>query len=320
MSMEEIEKLRARVEKDPNSRLFLPLAEEFRKTGMIDEAISVILHGLDHQPGYTSARVALGRLYLEKNMIDEARKEFEMVVISIPDNLFSHKKLAEIYRGRGEIQKAIAEYEKVLQLNPLDDDAKLALEDIEGGHIEIEEAEAAASSLSEEVIQAEVVETPAGAEHEAAEIVEEAQEAPDEEFEEFKTSFSGMEEEQSDEGQVFNIPEESSFEDVFADVSVVAEKVSGGSDLPAPPLPVKETGAKGEADLSTADSFISGGNYFKAMETYRNILKKDPDNKSVLQRMSELKALMKMLGKSEELVIARLEGFMNAVKKGFSKK
>jgi hypothetical protein len=44
--MEEIEKLRMRVEKDPNSRLFLPLAEEYRKTGMLDEAISVILSGL----------------------------------------------------------------------------------------------------------------------------------------------------------------------------------------------------------------------------------------------------------------------------------
>src|SRR3990170_5255925 len=124
MSMEEIEKLRIRVEKDPNSRLFLPLAEEYRKSGMLDEAIAVILSGLERQPGYTSARVALGRIYLEKNMIEEAKSEFEQVVSVIPDNLFSHKKLAEIYRGRGETENAAAEYRKVIQLNPLDEDAK----------------------------------------------------------------------------------------------------------------------------------------------------------------------------------------------------
>ncbi len=313
--MEEIEKLRARVEKDPNSRLFLPLAEEYRKAGMMDEAISVILHGLEHQPSYTSARVALGRLYLEKNMLDEARKEFEMVVSAIPDNLFSHKKLAEIYRERGEIQKAIAEYEKVLQLNPLDDDAKLSMEDIGGGHIE--EAEAVASSVDEEVVQAEVFEAPVGAEYEApGEIIAETREAFDEKFEEFKTSFSGVAEETDDEDRVFDIPEEASFEDVLADVAEVSEDVSG---LPAPPVFIKETDSGEKVDLSTADSFISSGNYFKAMETYRDILKKDPDNKSVLQRMSELKALMKMLGKSEELVIARLEGFKNAVKMNFER-
>jgi tetratricopeptide (TPR) repeat protein len=126
--MEEIEKLRMRVEKDPNSRLFLPLAEEYRKTGMLDEAISVILSGLGRQPGYTSARVALGRIYMEKGMIEEARDEFEKVVSAIPDNLFSHKKLAEIYRERGETLKATDEYRKVMQLNPLDEDAKMSLE------------------------------------------------------------------------------------------------------------------------------------------------------------------------------------------------
>jgi len=121
-----------RVEKDPNSRLFLPLAEEYRKSGMPDEAISVILSGLERQPGYTSARVALGRIYLEKNMIEEARDEFEKVVSAIPDNLFSHKKLAEIYHERRETHKAIHEYKKVIQLNPLDEDAKMSLEEIEG--------------------------------------------------------------------------------------------------------------------------------------------------------------------------------------------
>lgn len=315
MPMEEIEKLRARVEKDPNSRLFLPLAEEYRKAGMMDEAVSAILHGLERQPGYTSARVALGRLYLEKNMIDEARKEFEMVVSAIPDNLFSHKKLAEIYRERGEIQKAIAEYEKVLLLNPIDDDAKLSMEEI-GGR-KTEEAEVATPSMDEEAVHAETFEALAGTENETeAEIVAETEEASDEEFEKFRASFSGMEEEIAGDDRVFDIPEESSVENISNAVAEVSETTS---DLSVPSVSIEATGSKDKTDLSTADSFISNGNYFKALEMYREVLERDPGNKQILQRIIELKALMKMMGKSGELVIARLEAFLDSLKKGFSK-
>src|SRR5512147_3097157 len=102
MSLKDIEKLKERVDKDPNSKLFVPLAEEYRKEGMLDDAISVLLTGIERQPGYMSARVSLGKIYLEKGMMKEARSEFENVVSIIPDNLYAQKKLAEIYKGLGE--------------------------------------------------------------------------------------------------------------------------------------------------------------------------------------------------------------------------
>lgn len=66
MAKDEIEKLKEKVEKDPLSKLFVPLAEEYRKIGMLDEAVSVLLKGLENQPNYMTARVALGKIYLEK--------------------------------------------------------------------------------------------------------------------------------------------------------------------------------------------------------------------------------------------------------------
>ena len=104
MADDELEKLRQKVEKDPASRLFLPLAEEYRKAGKLDEAVTVLLSGLERHPGYTSARVAMGRIYLEKEMLAEAQAEFEKVVSVVPDNLFAHKKLAEIYKERDETE------------------------------------------------------------------------------------------------------------------------------------------------------------------------------------------------------------------------
>ena len=103
MSSKDIEKLKERVDKDPNSKLFVPLAEEYRKEGLVEEAIKVLQDGLERQPGYMSARVALGKIYLEKGMPQEARGEFENVIKAIPDNLYAHKKLAEIYRDTGPI-------------------------------------------------------------------------------------------------------------------------------------------------------------------------------------------------------------------------
>jgi tetratricopeptide (TPR) repeat protein len=78
-----------------------------------------------------SARVSLGKIYLDLGLLDEAKAEFEKVVQTIPENLFAHRKLAEIHRILGDRGKATEEYRTVLQLNPMDEWALQNLEDIE---------------------------------------------------------------------------------------------------------------------------------------------------------------------------------------------
>ena len=112
MAIEDIERLKEKLDKDPNSKLFVPLAEEYKKAGMLDEAIDVLTKGLESQPAYLSARVSLGKIYIEKGMLDEARTEFEKVISVIPDNLYAHKKLAEIYKDRGQKEEAIKEFKR----------------------------------------------------------------------------------------------------------------------------------------------------------------------------------------------------------------
>jgi tetratricopeptide (TPR) repeat protein len=131
MAAKDIEKLKEKFDKDPNSKLFLPLAEEYRKEGMLEEAIDVLQKGLEKHVTYTSARVLLGKTYLEKGMMDESRKEFESVIKIVPDNLFAHKKLAELYRDTGETDLAIKAFKTVLKLNPMDEESISHLKDIE---------------------------------------------------------------------------------------------------------------------------------------------------------------------------------------------
>ncbi len=271
MAFEDIEKLREKVEKDPNSKLFVPLAEECRKAGMLDEAISVLLSGLERQPGYMSARVSLGKTYLEKGMIAEAKEEFERVVGVIPDNLFTHKKLADIYIELGDTDRAIMEYRTVLKLNPIDEDALSNLEILSGkSH----------AGVVEEILAP----------------------APEDELEKSIT-----EPKTDSELPVSDI-----------ESAIHEESISFGGLIGEEETAVKgptETEEKAGLDFSVADSFIAEGNYSRAMAAYREMLSVAPMNNYVLQRIEELKTLLKLLGKGNEAVVAKLEAFFEGLKK-----
>ena len=57
------EKLQKKLEKEPNSLIFTQLAEEYRKEGLLQEALRVCQDGLRRHPNYWSARVVLGRIH-----------------------------------------------------------------------------------------------------------------------------------------------------------------------------------------------------------------------------------------------------------------
>ena len=124
--------MRERVRKDPFSRSFISLADELNRAGMRSEAIQVLQDGLEKQPDYMSARVALGKLYVEENDLKGALSEFRLVADAIPDNLFAQRKLADIYMLLGDGEGARAALEMVVRLNPMDSLAKETLEKLSG--------------------------------------------------------------------------------------------------------------------------------------------------------------------------------------------
>ena len=56
----EIDRLATQLAKDPQSKAFLPLAEEYCKVGMWEEAVSVLEDGLKYFPGCITAMLVLG--------------------------------------------------------------------------------------------------------------------------------------------------------------------------------------------------------------------------------------------------------------------
>lgn len=112
--------LRRKLEKDPGSRLFAQLAEELRKDGKHDEAISVARKGLEKNANYPSARLTLARALLDSGRPAEARPELEVIVKASPDNIMASRLLADALAELGETAQALQQYEKTLKISPGD--------------------------------------------------------------------------------------------------------------------------------------------------------------------------------------------------------
>jgi tetratricopeptide (TPR) repeat protein len=118
--MSRIEELEKRLAADPNSRMFVQLAEEYRKAGMLEQAVDCCEKGLKKHPQYPSARVALGRALLEAGSFDRASAEFETVLKQVPDNILAHKFLGETYHRLGRLDDALKKYRVASTLAPED--------------------------------------------------------------------------------------------------------------------------------------------------------------------------------------------------------
>lgn len=127
----EVMKLMDKIAGNPTSRLFVPLAEEYLKADMLDEAILVLADGIKNHPTYVAARVMLGKIYLQKKQIAEAKNEFEQVIAVNPENILAGKRLAAIYQSEGELQKAIDACKKILMIDPSDKETKLLFSSLE---------------------------------------------------------------------------------------------------------------------------------------------------------------------------------------------
>lgn len=119
----EIDRLATAVAKDPRSKEFLPLADEYIKAGMWQEAAAVLEDGLKVYPGFVTAMAALGRVYDQLGQAAKAKAILEDVVKQRPDNLRAHRILAKLYQIEGHHELALRSCTAILNANPFDEDA-----------------------------------------------------------------------------------------------------------------------------------------------------------------------------------------------------
>jgi len=309
----EIVKLSERLAKDPTSKLFVPLAEEYFKAGMLEEAVTVLVDGLKVHPGFISAHLLLGRIYLEEGQIKEAKEQFETVIQASPDKVLAHRSLVKIYYNEGAIQQAIQSCRAVLSSNPKDEEMKKIL-----AELEIRQSNAASAQKSQpevftanqteepEIVHNSVLEEESKQKTAEPEPTAESMDLPEssvgrssqlfQEEEGIVASPSTSVEDEGN-GHVVDLKEE---EASLEEILKLMEQQ--GDAKPAPVPPSSQTAPKmAEVELATeslAELYIKQGFYDKGVEIYQVLFSKDPENKVLLQKLKEAIALSKTVPKA----------------------
>ncbi len=123
-------------QQDPRSRVFAPLAEAYRKAGLLDEAIEIVKEGLTKHPGFIGGRVALARAYFDKGLYQKVLDEMIPVVQEAPDNLAAQKLTAESYLLLGSVEEALQAFKLLLYYHPQDSEVAEIVRELEEKSIE----------------------------------------------------------------------------------------------------------------------------------------------------------------------------------------
>jgi tetratricopeptide (TPR) repeat protein len=150
-----LDSLRRRVQQDPSSIAFAQLAEEYRRAGMLQEAVDVCRAGLGTHPAYVSARVTLGRALMELRQYEPAQQELEQVLRSAPENLAAIRGLADVLHRQGLFEESLLQYRAALTLVRHDPDLEQTIAELER---KVESAPAVAVALAPSPEEAPVLE------------------------------------------------------------------------------------------------------------------------------------------------------------------
>lgn len=132
-SPEHLAELRRRWQAEPGSRVFLQLAEGYRRADRHAEAVEVLEKGVAQHPDHVSAHVALGRVRLDMGEPGNAAKALERALELDVTNLVANKLLIEAYLERGERERARQRLDLYRLLNDSDPDLADLRRRIDGG-------------------------------------------------------------------------------------------------------------------------------------------------------------------------------------------
>src|SRR5262245_40854804 len=92
-----------RLARDPSSLAFAQLADLYRKSGRMPEAIALCRKGLTRYPQYTTARLILAKAWVADGHFDEAASEIRTALEQSPKDVQCLRLAAEIDRRRGNV-------------------------------------------------------------------------------------------------------------------------------------------------------------------------------------------------------------------------
>ncbi|HEV8400989.1 MAG TPA: tetratricopeptide repeat protein [Gemmatimonadales bacterium] len=130
---DDVRALSAQLAQDPQSLVFLRLAEALRRKGQLDAALRVALNGLERHPHLADAHDLYARVLTDKHDYERAFDEWDMALRIAPNHTGALKGLAFLYFKVGDLQQAEAHLELAKRIEPDDPTITQAIEMVRGG-------------------------------------------------------------------------------------------------------------------------------------------------------------------------------------------
>lgn len=107
-------------DRNPRSRVFAPLAESYRKLGLLDEAFKVLKNGLKYHPDYSLGHLVLAHCYYDQEKYQLVYDTLKPLLSKNMDNIQMQRIFAEAAIELGYLEEALDTYKYLLFLNPQD--------------------------------------------------------------------------------------------------------------------------------------------------------------------------------------------------------
>jgi len=130
---DDVRALSAQLAQDPQSLVFLRLAEALRRKGQLDAALRVALNGLERHPHLADAHDLYARVLTDKHDYERAFDEWDMALRIAPNHTGALKGLAFLYFKVGDLGQAEAHLELAKRVEPDDPSISQAITMVQGG-------------------------------------------------------------------------------------------------------------------------------------------------------------------------------------------
>ena len=127
----QVEKYQVMLEKDPESLVFAPLVDAYRKMGMLELAVQEGLKGARKHPKFAGGRIALAQALMAREQLESAAKELKAAIELSSENIKAFSLLADCLVKLKYPKEALKAYKMVLFLNPNDEKALSAVKKLE---------------------------------------------------------------------------------------------------------------------------------------------------------------------------------------------
>ncbi len=106
--------------KNPRSRVFAPLAESYRKLGMLEDAYKILRDGIRHHPTYTLGYVVLAHCYYDEGKFELTYSTLRPIIAQNADNISLQKIFAQACIHLGHLEEALDTFKYLLFMIPKD--------------------------------------------------------------------------------------------------------------------------------------------------------------------------------------------------------